>query len=404
MKRPQADGRKLDSEGIELLSRGDALVGQERLDEAGDCYRAALRLNPANAASVAKLGRVLHQQKRLEEASACYYRALEMEPGNPWFHSYLGALLLLKGEFEQGWSELEWLWQAPELQADSPDPGKPRWDGSPLDGRTCLLQAPFGFGDNLQWCRYASHLVAGPGRVVLQCQPELLRLLRTLPRVNQVLALGEPLPPFDVHAPLLSLPHLLKLPYPPADVPYLQADEADIARWAQALPPRRGPRVGLVWNADPTDPGRWRSVKLADLAPLAQVVGVDFFSVQKGAGAEQLGTIAEGMHVADLGAQLTDFADTAALLTQLDLVVSVDTAVAHLAGALGLPVWILLPSLPDARWLLDREDSPWYPSARLFRQERPGDWMPVITRVVSELAKFAQLDSINEADTAAGNR
>jgi len=240
--------------------------------------------------------------------------------------------------------------------------------------------------------------------VLLQCQPELLRLLRTLTRVDRVLAVGEPLPAFDVHAPLLSLPHLLKLPYPPADVPYLRADRADMARWAQVLPPRRGLRVALVWSADPADPGPWRSVQLADLAPLSDVPGVSLFSVQKGAGAEQLSAIGHDVRVVDLGTQLTDFADTAALLMQLDLVISVDTAVAHLAGALGRPVWILLPSLPDARWLLDREDSPWYPSARLFRQQRPGDWSAVISRVASELAEFADLASVNEADAAPGNR
>ena len=375
-----------------LVSLGDAHVAAGRQDDAAGCYDAALLLNPQNANGLANLGRVLHQQRKLEEAAACFHRALELEPDNPWFHSYLGALLLLKGEFEQGWREFEWVWQTKEVQADTPNPGKPRWDGSPLEGRLCLLQAPFGFGDNLQWSRFASHMAARGARVILECQPELVRLMRTLSGVAQVVAAGEPLPAFDVYAPLISLPHLLGLPSPrPADVPYLRADKADAERWAQALPPSSDLRVGLVWAADPTHPGAWRSVPLATLAPLANVGGVTFFSLQKGAGVEQLGTAPPGMRVVDLGQQFTDFADAAGLLMQMDVVITVDTAMAHLAGALGRPVWILLASLPDARWLLDRNDSPWYPSARLFRQKRAGDWAPVIARVASELAKLTAL-------------
>jgi hypothetical protein len=336
------------------------------------------------------LGRALHQCRKLTKAAACYRRALELEPDNPWFHSYLGALLLLRGQFEEGWRELDWLWKIEQVQADSPYPGKPRWDGSPLQGRTCLLQALLGFGDNLQWVRYAAHVAGRGGHAVVQCQPELVRLIGTVSGVDQAVAVGNPLPAFDVYAPLISLPLLLGRPRPGGEeVPYVRAAEADVERWRQALPARRGLRVGLAWSADPAHPGPGRSMPLTSLAPLADVPGVSLFSLQKGPGVEQLSDSLFGRLLPNLGQGLSDFADTAGLLMQMDLVITVDTAVAHLAGALGRPVWILLASMPDARWLLDREDSPWYPSARLFRQRRAGEWAPVVLRVAAELGRLA---------------
>ncbi|HVA22956.1 MAG TPA: tetratricopeptide repeat protein [Chloroflexota bacterium] len=376
----------------DLVKLGCSYAVAEQLDEAAGCFQAVVAVSPENAYVRAALGRVLQMQHKLDEAAACYQRALELDPGNPWFHTYLGTLLLLRGHFDECWRELEWFWQTSLPIAASLKLGKPRWDGSPLAGRTILLQAPLGgFGDNVMWARYASHVAARGGTVIVQCPPELARLLQGLTGVRQVVARGEPLPAFDVHAPLMSLAHLLGMPHPnQAGVPYLPIDYVDSGRWAQALAPRTGMRVGLAWATDPTHPAaRRRSIAMGCLAPLADIGGVTFFSLQKGLGAEQLATLPPGLHVVDIGRQLMDFADTAAVLNQLDLVITVDTVVAHLAGALGLPVWILLASRADARWLLDREDSPWYPSARLFRQAEAWDWVSVIERVACELATLS---------------
>ena len=363
-----------------------ASVTPRGLDETVLACEAALVRNPGDAASHASLGRALHLQRKFAAAESHLRRALEIEPANPWFHAYLGALLLLLGDFEPGWREFEWMWRIPAVEQEYARLERPRWDGGPLAGRVCLLYGSPSYGDTLQWCRYAPELAARGGRPLLVCQPELQRLLRTLPGVDLV-GWNDPLPPFDVHAPLMSLPYLLGLPEPPAVVPYLVAPHAaDIARWQAALPP--GFKVGLVWAADPTHPGPWRSMSLRELAPLGAVPGVTFISLQKGPAEQELPSAPAELRPIDLGSQLTDFADTAALLSQLDLVITVDTAMAHLAGALGIRAWILLPALPDARWLLHRSDSPWYASARLFRQSQPGDWAPVVQQVAQELRKL----------------
>jgi hypothetical protein len=373
----------------ELVGEACRLAAAERLDEAVDCFRAALRLEPDRPNVLAALGKVLQIQRRMDDAGACFGRALELEPGNPWLHFYLGAFLLLNGRFDRCWAELEWFWLTGHLQAAAQALGAPRWDGTPLAGRTILLEAPLGgFGDNLMWIRYLPYMASRGGRIVLRCPAELARLFGQLGAVDLVVPLGQPLPPFDVHAPLMSLAHLLAMPDPAQTaVPYLRPPDEDAARWAQLLPPRRGPRVGLVWAVDPSHPaGPRRSISLAELEPLAGVGGVSFFSLQRGPGAEELRTAPFGTRLAEIGPSLRDFADTAGLLSQLDLVITVDTAVAHLAGALGMPVWILLASQADARWLLDREDCPWYPSARLFRQRHAWDWRPVAERLAAELA------------------
>ncbi|MGH2363801.1 MAG: glycosyltransferase family 9 protein [Chloroflexota bacterium] len=361
------------------------------LDETVLACEAALARNLGDAASHASIGRALHLQRKFAEAEFHLRRALELEPMNPWFHAYLGALLLLLGDFEPGWREFEWMWRIPAVEQEYAGLRRPRWDGSPLAGRVCLLYGSPSFGDTLQWCRYAPELAVRGGRPLLVCQPELRRLLRTLPGVELV-GWDDPLPPFDVHAPLMSLPYLLDMPVPPAAVPYLFApNKADVVRWQAALPP--GFKVGVVWAADPTHPGPWRTMPLRELAPLGSVSGVTCVSLQRGPAEQELLAVPRELRPIDLGPQLTDFADTAALLSQLDLVISVDTAMAHLAGALAGRAWVLLPALPDARWLLHRSSSPWYPTARLFRQPQPGDWAPVVEQVVEELRKLIPAQS-----------
>jgi hypothetical protein len=253
-----------------------------------------------------------------------------------------------------------------------------------------LLHSEQGFGDTIQFIRYAPLLARQGARVVVECQPELRSLLRGVEGVQHLLAQGEPLPPFDLHAPLLSLPLAFgtRLGSIPAQVPYLKADPALAEAWrGKVAGDGRRLKIGLAWAGSPARKGdRQRSVSLSALAPLAAVKGADFYSLQKGPAAEQAKNPPPEMRLMDLTAELKDFADTAALIASLDLVISVDTAVAHLAGAMARPVWTLLEFVPAWRWLLDREDSPWYPTMRLFRQPSRGDWGSVVRRVAEALA------------------
>jgi hypothetical protein len=281
---------------------------------------------------------------------------------------------------ERGWESYEWRLRSGALDGLH-EREAPLWTGEALAGRRLLVWAEQGLGDTLQFVRYAA-LLAGQGvDVVVEVQPELERLVRqSLPQV-EVVARGQRLPQFDVHAPLMSLPHLLhtRLDTIPAEVPYLFAEEA-----ADRLGARDGRlRVGLVWAGNPQHKNdRRRSLNPNVLAPLSSLRDIQWFSLQPGT------TTPPPLDLVDLTADLTDFADTAALLMQLDLVVTVDTSVAHLAGALGRPVWILLPYAADWRWLVERSDSPWYPSARLYRQSAPGDWPSVVERLRADLAKL----------------
>jgi hypothetical protein len=263
------------------------------------------------------------------------------------------------------------------------------WDGSPLVGRTILIHDEQGFGDSLQYMRYLPLLKAQGGRVILRCQPPLGRLLANVDGADQVLSVarGEPLPGFDVHAPLMSLPHLLgtTLETVPANVPYLHARPDDVARWSARMAPDRGFKVGLVWAGSPLHVNdRNRSLTLEALGALTQD-GVTFYSLQKGDAAAAAASPPPGMTLVDLAPDLHDFAETAAAIGQLDLVVTVDTAVGHLAGGLGRPVWILLSAAHDPRWMTEREDTPWYPRTRLFRQRRDEAWPTVLTRVAMAL-------------------
>jgi hypothetical protein len=259
-----------------------------------------------------------------------------------------------------------------------------------LEAHTLLLYTDEGFGDALQFIRYLPLLAQRCGKIIIACRPELPRLLRTMADGCEIVALGQPLPAFDFHCSLLSLPHVfgMTLANIPATVPYLQADAEDTARWRRRLADHSPiVNVGLAWAGSSTNKNdRNRSMKLARLAPLGQVPGVRFISLQKGEAAAESKTPPARMEVVDWTEELKDFADTAALIANLDLVIAVDTAVAHLAGAMGKPVWTLLPLVPDWRWLLEREDSPWYPSMRLFRQPSWGDWDSVITRVADSLS------------------
>lgn len=375
---------------------GNALLAQGAFRQAEAAYRAAIAGAPDLAAAHANLGAALRDMGRLAEAEHALRSALELAPQSAPAHFNLGLVLLSAGKWEEGWAEHEWRWHTgamPALRFTVP-----QWEGEDPRGRTILLHAEQGLGDTLQFVRYAPLLAARGARVILQVQRPLVRLLKHLPGPSLVLAEDETPPEFALHCPLMSLPYafrttLATIPAAPYENgAYLRPDPALIARWRARLPPSRGAlRVGLVWAGDPRagEPrahyaDKRRSIPLTAFAPLGQVEGVEFFSLQWGKARDEIAS--SGLALIDLMGEVSDFADTAALIAGLDLVVSVDTAVAHLAGALGKPVWLLSRFDGCWRWLTKREDSPWYPSMRLFRQEAPGSWAPVIARVRSALS------------------
>jgi hypothetical protein len=298
----------------------------------------------------------------------------------------------------EGWREYEWRWQVADMAASRRDFSQPQWSGEAAAGRTLLIHAEQGLGDTLHFCRYAT-LAADRGmRVIMQVQTPLVRLLRNLPGVDQVVARGDDLPAFDLHCPMQSLPLAFgtTLTTIPAGSAYLRADAAVAAAWGvriDAMGDRR-PRVGVAWAGNPgmiRDASR--SLRPARLAPLSGLAGLHFFSLQKD------GPPAAGL--TDLMGEMADFADTAGLICNLDLVISVDTAVAHLAAGLGKPVWLLDSFDPDWRWLLGRRDSPWYPSLRVYRQPRPGDWDAVLDAVAGDLRGMEEARPARPGDFSA---
>lgn len=317
-----------------------------------------------------------------------------LDPGSASAHWNRALAYLQHGDFERGWPEYEWRWKrGPTGPRQFPQPA---WDGSRLNGRTALLYTEQGYGDMIQFVRYASHVQARGGPVLLECPPALIPLFSTCRGIDQLVPERSPHPPFDVHAALMSLPGLLgtTLATVPADIPYLHAQPARIDAWAKQLAGLQGFKVGVAWQGNPRHTwDRFRSFPLASLEPIAHVSAVQLVSLQKGLGAEQLHSGTVRFPIIDLGTRLDEngraFLDTAAVMAQLDLVITADTATAHLAGSLGVPVWVALSALSDWRWLRDRDDSPWYPTMRLFRQKRLGDWADVFGRMAETLAERA---------------
>jgi tetratricopeptide (TPR) repeat protein len=367
-----------------------------RLDDAEQALHRALALNPRYATALANLGVVLVELGRHADALAAYDRAIAIDAGHAQAHANRAVLLLQLGRWPEGWREYEWRWRTDGFTTPKRDFRQPAWDGRPLAGRSILLHAEQGLGSAIQFVRFVHRVAAGGGRILLECQAPLARLFRQSLTggdgpVAAVVVKGEPLPPFDVHAPLMSLPLLCgtMLATLPAATPYLAAAADAVARWRQRLAPTAKPRIGLVWAGNPQHGNDHnRSMPAAALRPLiAAAPAASFFSLQVGgpaaAAADDL--FAAGVH--DLAPALADFAETAAVVANLDAVVSVDTAVAHLGGALGRPVMLLLPFAAEWRWLLERSDSPWYPGMRLYRQPAPGDWAGAVARVAADLPR-----------------
>lgn len=366
-------------------NRGNTLNNLGRLEEALQSYERAMALEPECATFHTNCGNILQELQRPDAALQRYRQATRLDPADAHARWSLSLALLQLGEFGEGWPAYESRWERADYrERRSAHCLQPRWDGAQdIHGKTILIHAEQGLGDTLQFCRYATEVARRGGKVLLEVQPPLRSLMQGLPGVVQVLSPGEPIPVFDLQCPLLSLPLAFqtRLDRIPAAVPYLRASPAKLAQWQGALGPRPRPRVGLVWSGSSGHPhDHKRSIALADFLTLlpAEVQPVSLQKEVREADRPALQARPDLLH---FGEALADFSDTAALCALVDVVVCVDTSVAHLAGALGRPVWLLLPTNPDWRWLLDRPDSPWYPSARLFRQTVPGQWGDVLQDV-----------------------
>ena len=356
-------------------------------EEALACSSKALELDPDFADAHANIGQVNRQQGRLAEAIARYRRAIAQKPDFAEAHTSLAHALLAKGEFAEGWAEYEWRWQTRAMMAGRRNFAAPVWQGEPGGGGILLIHAEQGFGDTLQFCRFAPLAATYGWQVVLEVQPPLARLLAQLPGVT-VISQGQPLPEFDAHIPLLSLPHVLGIDARNIVAPpYLKADASLLDIWRSRLQEtaKDGLLIGLVWAGShrPALAGidRRRSMAPGRLAPLLDIPGLNFVSLQKDGP-----PMPAALPVTDLMPKIMDFADTAGLIAGLDLVIAVDTAVAHLAGALGKPVWLLNRFDSCWRWLTGRRDTPWYPSMRIYPQSKPGDWETVIAEMQRDLA------------------
>lgn len=408
------------------INLGAVRQDQKRFDDALGYYRRALELDPRSADALAGIGSNLQMQGKSAEAIEYHRQAIALDADHRVAHYGLAAALqaehrgdealehyaeairikpdyaeayynrsfvwLSRGEFGPGFRDYEWRFRCKDYKGRRFD--APTWDGSPLQGRTLLIHAEQGLGDTLHFIRYVPLVQRLGGNLVVEVQPALVALLRE--SGFSVIAGGTPLPKFDLHVALMSLPGVLgtTLETVPAQVPYLSAEPRLLKQWRAALRPYSGFKVGLAWqgNKDYTF-DHLRSIPLAEFAPLAEVPGVTLIGLQKNAGVEQIAQVAEQFTVVDLGSTLDNeggaFRDTAAVMCNLDLIITSDTAAAHLAGALGVKVWVAVPASPEWRWLEQRSDSPWYPTMRLFRQPAVGDWARVFAEMQAELAQLA---------------
>lgn len=367
--------------GLILKARGD-------LDGAMGYFQKAIQISADYADARLNLSVTLREMGRINESFDAAREILRLDPRNPEAHWNLAFLLLLTGQYSEGWREYEWRWKLAQFRGRARDHGQPLWDGTPLHGGSIFLYTEQGFGDTLQFIRYAPLVKShADTRVIVECPPSLKRLFEGLPGIDQLISRGDPVPDFDVQAPIMSLPGIFSGlgAEIPSQVPYLKPP--------RDLPPivhRTGKfNVGLAWagNSNHLNDAN-RSIPLSMMAPLLRTPGPEFHSLQMGPQAAELSQVAQVARIVDLAPRLSDFAHTAAAISEMDLVISVDTAVAHLAGAMGKPVWLLLPAAPDWRWLLDRKDTPWYPTMQLYRQDAPGDWSEVLLRAASALGKL----------------
>ena len=375
-----------------LTGRGTALSMLGRPDESMASLDRALRIEPKIATAHINRGNALVALTRMDEALASYAAALAVEPEHPDAHFNAAITRLCLGDFREGWKQYEYRWKQTKNLPQRPNFPQPMWRGEKeLHGKTIFLPAEQGMGDAIQFSRYASLVATLGARVLLGARRPLATLMASVPGVSEVIADGETVPDFDLYCSLLSLPLMFgtEVTTIPANIPYLRPPQERIEQWRERLPQRARLRVGLCWAGNSgyfND--RNRSIPLERFAAILSVSGLDFVSLQREVGEAQA-AILRDRGVIQLGQEFKDFADTAAVVAMLDLVISVDTAVAHLAGALGKAVGVLIPFSPDFRWMLDRTDSPWYPTMRLFRQPAIGDWDTPLEQLRSELAALA---------------
>jgi Flp pilus assembly protein TadD len=366
---------------------GNALLDSGHLCEAMSACQCAIALDPQLAEAHCNFGNVLTDMGKADEALPCYQRAIALRGDFAEAHRNLGLALLALGDFTPGWIEMQWQARCKDASPRCRD--IPLWDGGDLHGRSILLHEEQGIGDTIQFARYLPMVAGCGGRVVLECAPELIGLLGTMVGEFEVVIARAVPPAVAVHCPLMSLPRIFHttLESIPAEAPYLRPDPADVQWWGARLGSESGLKVGVVWAGNPQHKNdRNRSMSPTELAPLAQVAGVRFVNLQKGGNSR----LPDEMNALEAMDDIRDVADTAALIANLDLVISVDTSVAHLAGAMGKATWTLLPFVAEWRWLRDRCDSPWYPTMRLFRQKSPGDWSGVIREAADALAALVR--------------
>jgi Tfp pilus assembly protein PilF len=368
---------------------GEILNERNCYAETIELLKQAIQFNPDNSEVYNNMAATLMMQGHYSQALKNFKHSIKLTPGYAKTHANMGLLLLLTGQFIDGWKEYQWRLD-PEVNVIQGDFDQPRWDGSSFAGKRLLVNHEQGFGDTLQFIRYLPMVKDRGGTVIFRERKSVLALLGQFPGIDEFSEVTTDAPPkinFDYHVSLLSLPGIFAttLETIPAEVPYLYADPAKAEYWRKKLCGTEF-KVGIVWAGTAKHKNDHnRSCKLEDFAVLARIDGVRLYGLQKGKIATEVENLSEDIDITNLGEEFEDFADTAAAIENLDLIISVDTAVAHLAGAMGKPVWILLPFTPDWRWMLERQDSPWYPTAKLFRQEIHGDWDEVLNRVATKL-------------------
>lgn len=377
---------------------GEAQSHAGRFDEALACFRQAGRLNPNDPENHILAAGLFKSREKPADAVVELRKAIELSPNHVLAHHVLGQLLLVQGQFKDGWREFDWRLQG-SLREWS---GKlnalaPRWDGSPLDGKTILVAWEQGLGDTIQFIRYVPILAAEGARVVVLAQAAVADVISAVPGIERIVLHGQPIPPVDCHITLLSLPYVLSDRIGedvPCEVPYLKAEESTVANWRERLAAVQGLKVGIAWQGNPDNPADFRrSVPLSQFFLLARMPDVQLVSLQAFHGLEQLENLPGDVNILDFGDSLVgdgDLSHPAGLVAAVDLVISIDSVMVHLAGGLGKPVWVPLMANPCWRWLLEREDSPWYPTVRLFRERRPGDWDDVFNRITTALKAFQQ--------------
>jgi tetratricopeptide (TPR) repeat protein len=363
---------------------------QDRLNEAQDCYRRAIAIRPDYAPAYNNLGLDLQACAQVDEAVTAYKNALRLQPQFAEAHWNLGLACLEQGDFAEGWAEYEWRFLCQPFAGDGLAlDGVSHWQGEAIAGKTLLVRREQGAGDTIKFLRFVPPLIQAGAKVLLDVSPDLAELSQTLAPEVRLLDRSAPLPKVDFYVNLMSLPHRLGITLDklPGRIPYLNPDPAKAALWRERLGAYSGKKVGIVWAGNPNQKNdRNRSFRLELLAPLFDLPGFSWFSLQKGAAAAQLAAF-QGSVITDLDPELNSYADTAAALAEMDLIITVDTSVAHLAGALGKPAWVMLCYAPGWHWLHEREDSPWYSDMRLFRQEEAGDWGGVVRRMKAALSK-----------------